>query len=78
MEEPPVDIKVWQDDGKVMVKAQTKEQSEFRILYQGDGASPDGEEFRSAFDRDVKFTFAKDGQSFTALQGIRMKAKRKP
>ena len=79
MEGPLWDVKVWEDGGKVKMKAQTEEQVEFRIMYQGAGASPDGEEFRAEFDRDVTFTFARDGQSFKVLQGgKRMTAKRKP
>jgi D-alanyl-D-alanine carboxypeptidase len=77
MEEPLMDVKVWEDGGTLMVKAQTEEQSAFRLKYQGAGASPDGELFRAAFDGDVTFTFAKDGRSFTVVQGgMRMAAKR--
>ncbi len=75
--EAPMEVKVWENEGKAMVQAQAPGQGAFRILYQGPG--DDGEAFRAEFDHDVKITFAADGQSFTLLQGGgRMTAKRKP
>lgn len=75
-EQMPMDVSIWEENGKAMVKASGENQKGFSLKWQGADVS-DGREFRASVDDDTKFVFAADGQSFTLDQrGMKLTAQR--
>ena len=75
-EQVPMEMKVWEEGGKAMVKANGENQKGFALKWQGPDVS-EGREFRAAFDDDTKFMFAADGRSLTLDQrGMKLTAQR--
>ncbi len=63
-----MDCTIWEEDGKAMLQASAEGQVAFALQWQGPDVSG-GNEFRAAFDHEVKLIFADDGESFTLHQG---------